>query len=136
MEVAELAAGRVRIVHLKDVDRRLAEQVAKGKLGFEEAVRRGVFKALGDGDVDTERVIGVLEESGYGGWYVLEQDIMLDGEPERGKGPSRTCARVWVSCGACSRAERGPRWRTSRLSRWGGSAWTCTRSRSGFRSRR
>jgi len=46
-----------------------------------------VFKALGDGDVNTERVVGVLEESGYGGWYVLEQDIMLDGEPERGKGP-------------------------------------------------
>ena len=87
VEVAELAAGRVRIVHLKDVDRRLAEQVAEGRLGFEEAVRRGVFKALGDGDVNTERVIGVIEESGYGGWYVLEQDIMLDGEPERGKGP-------------------------------------------------
>jgi inosose dehydratase len=87
VEVAELAAGRVRIVHLKDVDRRLAEQVAEGRLGFEEAVRRGVFKALGDGDVNTERVIGVLEESGYGGWYVLEQDIMLDGEPEGGKGP-------------------------------------------------
>lgn len=87
VEIAELAAGRVRVVHLKDVDRSLAEQVAEGKLGFEEAVRRGVFKPLGDGDVDTERVIGVLEESGYGGWYVLEQDIMLDGEPERGKGP-------------------------------------------------
>jgi inosose dehydratase len=29
----------------------------------------------------------VLEESGYGGWYVLEQDIMLDGEPEGGGGP-------------------------------------------------
>ena len=87
VEVAELAADRVRIVHLKDVDRSLAEQVAEGKLGFEEAVRQGVFRPLGDGDVDTERVIRVLEESGYGGWYVLEQDIMLDGEPERGRGP-------------------------------------------------
>jgi inosose dehydratase len=32
-------------------------------------------------------LIGLLEESGYGGWYVLEQDIMLDNEPDRGKGP-------------------------------------------------
>jgi inosose dehydratase len=87
VEVAELAADRVRIVHLKDVDRRLAERVAAGKLGYEEAVRQGVFRPLGDGDVDTGRVIEVLQSSGYQGWYVLEQDIMLDDEPEEGGGP-------------------------------------------------
>ncbi len=87
VEVARLAAGRVRIVHLKDVDRLLADLVAAGKVGFEEAVSQGVFKPLGDGDVDIERVIGLLEESGYAGWYVLEQDIMLAGEPEEGEGP-------------------------------------------------
>lgn len=87
VKVADLAADRVRVVHLKDVDRLLADLVAAGKIGFEEAVGRGVFKALGDGDADIGRVIGLLEESGYGGWYVLEQDIMLDDEPERSKGP-------------------------------------------------
>jgi inosose dehydratase len=87
VKVAELAAGRVRVVHLKDVDRLLADLVAAGKVGFEDAVSQGVFKALGEGDVDIGRVIGLLEESGYGGWYVLEQDIMLDDEPDRGKGP-------------------------------------------------
>jgi inosose dehydratase len=69
------------------VDRLLADLVAAGKVGFEEAVRQGVFKPLGDGDVDTGRVIGLLEKSGYAGWYVLEQDIMLAGEPEEGEGP-------------------------------------------------
>lgn len=87
VEVAELAADRVRIVHLKDVDQGLAEQVAAGKLGYEEAVRQGVFRPLGDGDVETERVLDLLQRSGYRGWYVLEQDIMLDGEPEEGEGP-------------------------------------------------
>jgi inosose dehydratase len=87
VKVAELAAGRVRVVHLKDVDRLLADLVAAGKVGFEYAVSQGVFKALGEGDVDIGRVIRLLEESGYGGWYVLEQDIMLDDEPDRGKGP-------------------------------------------------
>ncbi|CAA9439767.1 MAG: Inosose dehydratase [uncultured Rubrobacteraceae bacterium] len=87
VKVAELAAGRVSIVHLKDVDRLLADLVAAGKIGFEDAVRQGVFKALGDGDVETGRVIGLLEESGYEGWYVLEQDVMLDDEPEDGEGP-------------------------------------------------
>jgi inosose dehydratase len=87
VEVAELAAHRVRIVHLKDVDRDLAEQVAKGKLDYEDAVRQGVFQPLGDGDVDIERVIDLLQETGYRGWYVLEQDIMLADEPEEGEGP-------------------------------------------------
>jgi inosose dehydratase len=50
-------------------------------------VRQGVFKPLGNGDVDTERVIELIEGSGYKGWYVLEQDIMLDDEPEEGEGP-------------------------------------------------
>ncbi len=87
VDVTELAADRVRVVHLKDVDRLLAEFVAAGKLGYEEAVRQGVFRPLGDGDMDTERVIELLERSGYEGWYVLEQDIMLSGEPEEGEGP-------------------------------------------------
>ena len=87
VKVAELAADRVRIVHLKDVDRLLAELVAAGKLGYEEAVRQGLFRPLGDGDVETGRVIELLQRSGYQGWYVLEQDVMLDGEPEEGRGP-------------------------------------------------
>ncbi len=87
MRVTETAADRIGIVHLKDVDRRLAEQVAAGKIGYEDAVRRGVFRSLGDGDVDTERVIEALERSGYRGWYVLEQDGMLDGEPGEKEGP-------------------------------------------------
>ena len=93
VEVAELAADRVRIVHLKDVDRSLAEGVASGKLGYEEAVRRGVFRPLGDGDMDTERVIEALERLGHEGWYVLEQDIMLDEEPSASGGPKDNVAR-------------------------------------------
>jgi inosose dehydratase len=87
VRVSEIAADRMGILHLKDVDRRLAERVAAGDLGYERAVRQGVFKPLGDGDVDAERVIELVEDSGYRGWYVLEQDIMLDGEPEEGEGP-------------------------------------------------
>ena len=93
VRVAEVAAGRVGIVHLKDVDRPLAERVAAGELGYEEAVRGGVFKPLGDGDVATGRVIELLEGSGYRGWYVLEQDIMLGEEPEEGEGPIENVRR-------------------------------------------
>lgn len=87
VRVAEVAGDRVGIVHLKDVDLGLAERVAAGELGYEAAVRAGVFRPLGDGDVQTGHVVGLLEEAGYGGWYVLEQDVMLSDEPEEGEGP-------------------------------------------------
>ncbi len=87
VRVAEVARDKVGIVHLKDVDLGLAERVAAGQLGYEDAVRRGVFRPLGDGDVETGRVISLLQQSGYEGWYVLEQDVMLSAEPEEGEGP-------------------------------------------------
>jgi inosose dehydratase len=85
--LAESAAGRIRHVHLKDVDAGLAGRVASGTLDYEEAVRRGLYKPLGEGDVDVRRVLEPLEAAGYEGWFVLEQDIMLDAEPEPGAGP-------------------------------------------------
>jgi inosose dehydratase len=84
--LAESAAARVEHVHLKDVDENLARRVVSGTIGYEEAVGGGLFRPLGDGDVDLGRVLGALDSAGYDGWYVLEQDIMLDGEP--GQGPA------------------------------------------------
>ena len=85
--LAESAAGRIRHVHLKDVDQDLAERVVAGTLDYEEAVRDGLYRPLGDGDVDIRRVLDVLDRSGYDGWYVLEQDIMLETDP--GDGPAK-----------------------------------------------
>lgn len=79
---------RVVHVHLKDVDGSLAAQVIDGTLTFREAVRAGMFRPLGDGDVDIAAMVRTLEGDGYQGWYVLEQDVMLDGPPsERDGGP-------------------------------------------------
>jgi inosose dehydratase len=89
--LTESAAARIRHVHLKDVDRDLAERVVSGKLPYEQAVRDGLFRPLGDGDVDVKRVLEVLDGAGYDGWYVLEQDIMLAADP--GYGPSAEVGR-------------------------------------------
>ncbi len=91
VELAESAAGRIDHVHLKDVDGGLARRVVSGALGYEEAVRRGLYRPLGEGDVDVRRVLELLETAGYEGWYVLEQDIMLDAEP--GAGPIESVRR-------------------------------------------
>ncbi|WP_273889267.1 sugar phosphate isomerase/epimerase family protein [Rubrobacter naiadicus] len=87
VEVARRSARRVELVHLKDVDRSLAERVANRELSFKEAAGRGMFRPLGEGDVDVAGVVRHLEEGGYPGWYVLEQDTVVDCEPEVGDGP-------------------------------------------------
>ncbi len=85
--IARLSTGRVRHVHLKDLDDGLAERVRRGDLGFREAVGQGMFRPLGEGDVDIAGFIRHLESAGYQGWYVLEQDVVLDEEPAPGQGP-------------------------------------------------
>lgn len=77
---------RVVHVHLKDVDAALAARVRSGETTFGEAVRAGMFRPLGAGDVDIAGMVRILETSGYTGWYVLEQDVMLAESPA-GEGP-------------------------------------------------
>ena len=85
--VARLAPDRVKHVHAKDVDLAKAAEVVAGEATFASAVRDGMFRPLGLGDVDIRGLVDLLESSGYSGWYVLEQDVMLSGEPA-GEGPA------------------------------------------------
>ncbi len=84
--LARAHAKRVNHVHLKDVDAAMAQLVIAGQMSYGDAVRAGMFRPLGEGDIDIADLVATLEGSGYRGWYVLEQDIMLDSEP-RGAGP-------------------------------------------------
>ncbi len=87
VDIARQAAGRVAHVHLKDVDSAMAEQVRGGELAFRQSVIDGIFKPLGDGGVDIAGFVRTLEDSGFDGWYVLEQDCVLDADPAPGEGP-------------------------------------------------
>jgi inosose dehydratase len=89
VEIARTARGRVAHVHLKDVSAPLADQVRAGSAGYHEAVRLGMYRPLGHGDVDVGGVVRELERDGYAGWYVLEQDSALTSAPEVGDGPLR-----------------------------------------------
>lgn len=80
--------ARVGLVHIKDTDMAVAEQLNNGEVTLMEAVQAGIFPSVGDGDIDMDSVISLLENSGYQGWYVLEQDVAITGpEPEVGSGP-------------------------------------------------
>jgi inosose dehydratase len=85
--LAEDVPDRIAHVHLKDVDASWAAAVRAGDLGYQAAVRQGLYRPLGRGDVDVPAIVSALTASGYTGWYVLEQDTVLDTEPPAGAGP-------------------------------------------------
>ena len=84
----------------------------------------------------SRRSSATLEGAGYAGWYVLEQDVMLDGRP-------RATGAAWPTSGASLDFLR--RWRerarltsgavASTCSPWAGSGSTSTRCRSACASR-
>jgi inosose dehydratase len=93
LEVARRASGRVRHVHLKDVDGRMAARVRARTLTYHDAVAAGMYCVLGEGDARVLELIPELERSGYDGWYVLEQDTVLAQEPRAGAGPAADAGR-------------------------------------------
>jgi inosose dehydratase len=92
VELSRGAGDRVAHVHLKDVSADLAEQVRTGRAGYRDAVAAGMYRPLGTGDVDVAAIVSALEASDYDGWYVLEQDTVLEGAPEEGSGPVQDVA--------------------------------------------
>ncbi len=87
-ELAERAGDRIAHAHLKDVDGDLCAAVRNHEIAYSDAVRKGLYRPLGQGAIDVPRLIGALERHGFAGWYVLEQDVMLDAEPADGNGPA------------------------------------------------
>ncbi|WP_329239271.1 TIM barrel protein [Actinoallomurus sp. NBC_01490] len=87
LALARAASGRIAHVHLKDVDARLAARVRAGELLYTDAVRQGIYRPLGKGDIDIPGIIDALTAAGYGGWYVMEQDTILTAEPPPDTGP-------------------------------------------------
>ena len=85
-ELARQVPDRIAHTHMKDVDGRFARRVQGGELTYTEAVREGMYRPLGSGDVDVAAIVSYLEGNGYAGWYVLEQDTILTGAPT-GEGP-------------------------------------------------
>lgn len=86
--LARGSAARISHVHLKDVDAERADAVRTGRLAYSTAVRDGMYRPLGAGDIDIPAILGALANVGYVGWYVLEQDTMLPAAPEPGSGPA------------------------------------------------
>jgi inosose dehydratase len=68
---------RIRYVHLKDVDPVVRERVSRHAVDFYAAVRSGVFTPLGRGCARIAEVVSDLLSTGYQGWLVAEQDVLM-----------------------------------------------------------
>ena len=76
LDALDRFGDRIRHVHFKDCEPRVAEQARTAGLDYTEAVRRGIFCELGKGLVDFPAVLVWLRERDYRGWIVVEQDVL------------------------------------------------------------
>ena len=67
--------ARIPHLHFKNVDRDLLAQVRAEKIPLPRAVEMGVFCGPGEGLVDYVAVWDVLQEVGYSGFGIVEQDM-------------------------------------------------------------
>jgi inosose dehydratase len=67
---------RINHVHVKDVHNDVLAGVIADRADMPEAWRRGVFCELGTGDVDLDSFFAELARLQYGGWLVVEQDMV------------------------------------------------------------
>lgn len=78
---------RIWHVHFKDFSPQVAAQSASNGWDYFTSVKNGIFCELGKGAVDFNGVKNVLQERGYDGWIVVEQDVLP------GMGNPKLCAR-------------------------------------------
>jgi inosose dehydratase len=76
VKALEAWGDRVAAVHVKDVRLGVLRQVKEERADTLTAWRRGLFCALGQGDVDLDGFCAALD--GYDGWVVVEQDRVLE----------------------------------------------------------
>jgi inosose dehydratase len=77
LQALEDWGDRVAAVHVKDVRLDVLEAVKAERADTLTAWRRGLFCALGQGDVDLRGFCAALDARGYDGWIVVEQDTVL-----------------------------------------------------------
>lgn len=87
VELVKKYADRVQIVHAKDIHKELTDKLLPREITWSEGVRAGMFAPIGQGDIDFKAVVAALNAVNFDGYYVLEQDIMIDEEPPAGEGP-------------------------------------------------
>lgn len=99
VDIATRHGSRVRYVHLKDTDATELQHVRNSEVSMQDAWKRGIFCALGEGVVDFKGVCSALATRQYDGWMIVEQDVVphksgrLNPDPTDSAKKSRTYLR-------------------------------------------
>lgn len=70
-------AGRINHVHLKDANLRVLEEARGSDDPVRDVWQKRVFVALETGDLDVSGIVDDIVVSGFDGWVVVEQDVVL-----------------------------------------------------------
>ena len=76
MEGLRKYGKRVWHFHFKDYHPGVGKQVTENGWDYFQAVRQGVFRELGKGELDFPSLMKELEKLDYPGWGVVEQDVL------------------------------------------------------------
>ncbi|MGI5269756.1 TIM barrel protein [Nonomuraea sp. CA-218870] len=69
-------SDRIGHVHVKDGDRTIMAKALADGADLRELMGRGGFAPLGEGELDLSGVVRTLDEIGYTGWVIIEQDTL------------------------------------------------------------
>lgn len=68
-------ADRIPYIHVKDCDLAVKKKMDEEKWSFAKAVTENIMTEPGNGTIDLAELHKALEEKGYDGWVVVEQDL-------------------------------------------------------------
>lgn len=68
-------AGRIRTLHVKDVDAAVVTWARQQRAGYAEAQQAAIWTELGQGSVDFPAIFAALDAAGFGGWVIVETDV-------------------------------------------------------------
>ena len=68
-------AGRIKTMHVKDIDRAVLEQGVAQGWDYRTFEQHGIFTELGEGFVDFPAIFDSLRTAGFQGWIIAETDV-------------------------------------------------------------
>ncbi len=96
VDIATRHGPRVKYVHLKDADAAQLQHVRTSDISMQDAWKRGIFCALGEGVVDFKGVVGALARRDYDGWMIVEQDVVPDQNGRLNPDPTQSARKSRV----------------------------------------
>lgn len=103
VELVRAYADRVDIVHAKDIRKELTDKLLPGDITWSQGIKAGMFTPIGEGDIDFATIVALLDAAGFDGYWVLEQDIMLDEEPPADGGPIENAKKSFQALAALAK---------------------------------